>query len=113
MVEAVLMNKALILLSALLLAGCAAAPLPMAYPVSPNMATTFADGAATITWRAEKNQTYTIYYTDSPFGMRAEWKPLPQAAGLPGTGTEITVSDQPGPNSNRRYLLLTGDQKPY
>jgi hypothetical protein len=112
-VEDFLMNKALILLPAFLLAGCVSEPVPADYPVSPNIATTFADGEATITWRAESNQTYTVYYTDTPPGMRADWKPLPQASNLRGTGSEITVRDRPGQESNRRYLPLAGGQTPY
>jgi len=112
-VEDFLMNKALILLPMLLLAGCVSEPVPADYPVSPKMATSFADGEAAITWRALSNETYTVYYTDTPPGMRADWKPLPQASNLRGTGAEITVRDRPGQDSLRRYLLLAGDQTPY
>jgi hypothetical protein len=103
----------LILLAALVLAGCASNPEPIEGPVSPMMATAYTEGAMTITWKAESNQTYTVYYTDAPHGTRAEWKPLPQANALRGAGAQITVSDKIQPESARRYLLLSGDQKPY
>lgn len=108
------MKQIPVLLTALMLAGCVTAPAPIQYPVSPMMATAYAGGAMTITWKAESNQTYTIYYTDSLRGMRPDWKPLPQADGLRGNGTQVTVSDQISPDSQRRYMLLSGYQKlPY
>lgn len=107
------MNKALLLLTALILTGCATAPVPVKFPVSPTMATACADGEMTISWKAEKNQTYTVYYTDAPYGTRPDWKPLPQANNLHGNGQQVTTRDQVGPDSKRRYLLFSGDQKPY
>jgi hypothetical protein len=107
------MNKLSLLLTALVLAGCSSAPKPMKYPVSPMMATAYAEGAMTITWKAESNQTYTVYYTDVPHGTKPDWKTLPQAANLRGTGKQITISDAVAPDSPRRYLLLRDDQKPY
>jgi hypothetical protein len=77
------------------------------------MATTYAGGEMAITWKAENNQTYTIYYTDALPGTRADWKPLPQATGLCGSGKQITIRDKVGSASQRRYMLLSGDQKPY
>ena len=107
------MHKTLILLTALILAGCATAPAPIEFPVSPMMATTYVSGEMTITWKAANNQTYTIYYTDALPGTRADWKPLPQAIGLLGSGKQITISDKVSSASQRRYMLLSGDQKPY
>jgi len=107
------MRKTFILLAALLLAGCATAPAPVEFPVSPMMATTYASGEMTITWKAGNNQTYTIYYTDAPPNTRADWKPLPQANGLRGSGEQITIRDKISSASQRRYILLSGDQKPY
>ena len=107
------MNKVLLLLTALLLAGCATAPQPFEFPVSPKMATTFCEGETTVTWKAAAGQTYTVYYTDAPFGKLPGWKPLPQGTNLRGTGKQITITDKPGNDSPRRYLLLAGDQKPY
>lgn len=107
------MHKILILLTALILAGCATAPVPIEFPVSPMMATTYASGEMTITWKALNNQTYTIYYTDAPSGTRPDWKPLPQANSLRGSGKQITISDKVSSASQRRYMLLSGDQKPY
>jgi len=106
------MRKILILLTALMLAGCATAPAPIMLPASPMMATTYASGEMAITWKALNNQTYTIYYTDAPSGTRADWKPLPQATGLRGSGKQITISDKVSSASQRRYILLSGDQKP-
>jgi hypothetical protein len=113
MVEAFLMRRILIAAGILLLGGCAATPEPVRFPVTPRMATTYAGDEMTITWKAESNLVYTVYYTDAPHGGRPEWKPLPQANGLRGTGRPVTVSDPVGPDSTRRYLLFTGDQKPY
>jgi hypothetical protein len=76
------------------------------------MATTLSGGETTITWKAAANQTYTVYYTDAPPGKLPGWKPLPQGAGLRGEGKQITITDKTGDESPRRYLLLTGDQKP-
>jgi len=107
------MNKMLSLLSLLLVTGCATKPAPIKFPVSPMMATAYSDGAMAITWKALKDQTYTIYYADTPKGKLTEWKPLPQANRLPGEGKQITISDQISADSQRRYMLLTGDQTPY
>lgn len=107
------MNKLLILLTALILTGCASKPAPVEFPVSPRMATSYADGETIMTWKALSNQTYTVYYTDAPLGKLADWKPLPQANKLNGTGKQISVTDKTGADVPRRYLLLTGDQKPY
>ncbi len=107
------MNKAIILSTALILTGCATAPKPFEFPVSPTMATTLSGGETTITWKAAANQTYTIYYTDAPLGKLPGWKPLPQGTNLRGEGKQMTIADKTGDDSPRRYLLLTGDQKPY
>ncbi len=107
------MNKALILLTVLILAGCATAPESVKFPVSPTMATSYAGGETIITWKTTNNETYTIYYTEAPQGKLAGWKPLPQATSLHGTGKQITISDRTGADSPRRYLLLAGNQKPY
>ena len=106
------MRKTLILLTALMLAGCATTPTPIEFPASPMMATTYASGEMAITWKAGNNQTYTIYYTDALPGTRADWKPLPQANGLRGNGKQITISDKVNSASQRRYMLLRGEQKP-
>jgi hypothetical protein len=106
------MKKILILLTALILAGCATAPVPIEFPVSPMMATTYAGGEMTITWKAVSNQTYTVHYTDAASGTRADWKPLPQAIGLRGSGKQITIRDKVSSASQRRYMLLSGNQKP-
>lgn len=107
------MHKTLILLSVFILAGCATAPKPVEFPVSPRMATAYAGGEMTFAWKTKNDQTYTIYYTDAPQGKLADWKPLPQANGLRGNGKQITISDKVNSESERRYMLLTGDQKPY
>lgn len=107
------MNKILLLPAILLLAGCATAPKTIEFPVSPIMATTSSGSENTITWKAVAGQTYTIYYTDAPVGKLPGWKPLPQGTNLRGTGQQITVTDEVGNDSSlRRYLLLTGDQRP-
>lgn len=70
----------------------------------------------TITWKGDLNQTYTVYYTDAPAakGARPDWKPLPQAKDLRGEGKQITVSDKISSENQRRYMLLSGNQKlPY
>jgi hypothetical protein len=108
------MKNFLILLTAVVLTGCATAPAPIEFPVSPMMATAFAGGEMTIAWKGESNQTYTVYYTDVPHGTRPDWKPLPQANGLRGEGRQITISDKIKSEDQRRYMLLSGNQKlPY
>lgn len=97
----------------LLMTGCATKPEPATFPVSPKMATVYADGVTTIAWKSATNLTYTIYYTETPPGHPADWKPLPQGTNLRGTGKQIAVTDQAGSDAARRYLLLIGDQKPY
>ena len=107
------MHKILIALTILTLAGCTTKPVPVTFPVSPKMATACAGGETTITWKSSTNLTYTVYYTDAPLGKLADWKPLPQETSLRGTGEQMTIKDQASDDSTRRYLLLTGDQKPY
>ncbi|MCU0857264.1 MAG: hypothetical protein MUC65_02525 [Pontiellaceae bacterium] len=124
------MKKALILLTALVLAGCATKSEPFKYPISPKMASAYSGGEMIITWKSETNLTYTVYYTDvpqkkhpgrtappagteQPGTVEKIWKPLPQATALRGTGEQITVRDKIESENRRRYLLLTGDEKPY
>lgn len=104
--------KRILIVSALLLTGCATKPVKIEFPVSPLMATSCADGETSISWKADAAQTYTVYFTDAPYGKVPDWKPLPQANGLQGAGQQITISDQVSPDIHRRYMLLTGDQKP-
>jgi hypothetical protein len=109
-------NRFLLLLLPLLQAGCAtenAASRPVDFPVSPMMSTAYAGGVMTISWESEPGETYTVYYTDSPHGVRAHWKPLPKAKQLPGTGGRLTITDKPDTGGQRRYLLMSGDQTPY
>lgn len=110
------MKKALLLLIPLLLIGCStgkSGQQPVELPVSPMMSTAYAGGVMTISWESEVGETYTVYYTDAPHGVRAQWKPLPKATQLSGTGGQLTVTDKPKTGGKRRYLLMTGDQKPY
>jgi hypothetical protein len=104
--------KTILILSVLLLAGCATKPVKIEFPVSPMMATSYAHGETSISWKADAAQTYTVYFTDAPYGNVPDWKPLPQANSLQGTGQQITIRDQVSPDIPRRYMLLTGDQKP-
>lgn len=105
------MRTLLILIAALLLlAGCATAPAPVEFPASPMLATSYAEGKMTMTWKAESNQTYTVYYTDAGRNMPPDWKPLPQAERLQGTGRQISIVDKVSPDSQRRYMLLSGGQ---
>jgi hypothetical protein len=97
----------------LLLAGCATGRLETVKPpVSPVMSTSYAGGTMNITWDSEPGERYTIYYTDALRGTRPDWKPLPQATDLKGTGKTVQVTDEADRGTKRRYLLLTGDQKP-
>lgn len=106
------MKKSLLLLAAIILTGCSTAPAPVKPPVSTKMATSSAGGVTYISWKSASNETYTVYYTTSPLGKPAEWKPLPQASSLRGTGQQLTVADQSSTEAPRRYILLTGDKKP-
>lgn len=123
------MKPLLSLLVLLVLAGCASKTETLQYAITPKMMTSYSAGKMFICWKAETNQTYTIYYTDvpqkthpgpsapagteKPAAGESIWKPLPQASALPGTGTQITIEDAVDSKIPRRYLLLTGDQKPY
>lgn len=98
---------------AVLFSGCASTTAGvMDYPVSPRMATTLAGGVATISWNSELAELYTVFYTDAPRGQPPQWRPLSQAQRIRGTGRQIIVEDQPPAGATRRYLLLTGDQRP-
>jgi len=107
------MNYLKLLLIAFVLAGCATKKQIVEYPVSPNMATAYGSGQMFILWNSQLNQTYTVYYTDAPKGKLPDWKALPQATRLPGTGKQITISDKVASEKQRRYLLMVGDEKPY
>jgi hypothetical protein len=117
MVENILMKKIiLLLLLPLLFIGCQTESIrkkPVDLPVSPKMSSAYVGGVMTISWKSEPGRVYTIYYTDAPRGARPDWKPLPHAKKLPGNGRTLTVTDESAPNIQRRYLLMTGDQRPY
>ncbi|MFA5688343.1 MAG: hypothetical protein WC959_04245 [Kiritimatiellales bacterium] len=95
-------------------AGCASKPPVVNIDtVSPRFSTAYAGGQMSISWNSAPNQIYTIFYTDAPRNQRPDWKPLPQADRIQGTGKQIEVVDKPATGDVRRYLLMTGDQKPY
>jgi hypothetical protein len=104
--------KSILVLFALLVAGCSTAPVEVKLPVSHRMATSYFDGETAITWNSEAGQTYTVYFTDAPHGTEPNWKPLPQANHLRGTGQAITIKDKVSSKTVRRYLLFAGDQHP-
>ena len=61
--------------------------------------------AALLTWNSSIDNEYTVVYAD---GRRvgAEWRPLPGAVGLRGTGREMRIEDQMPPDRDRHYRLM-------
>ncbi|MGE4490492.1 MAG: hypothetical protein AB7E95_13205 [Kiritimatiellales bacterium] len=99
----------LVLLTAV---GCSTPQKVNMDTVSPPFATAYAGGKMTISWESEVGQIYTVYYTDAPRGTRPNWQPLPTANRLTGNGQTVTLTDTPPAGATRRYLLMTGDQRP-
>lgn len=58
-----------------------------------------------LSWKSEIGETYTILYADGP-RLGGEWKPLPGAMGLKGTGVEMRLEDTLPRNKPRHYRLM-------
>ncbi len=60
---------------------------------------------ALLSWDSKVGATYTILYTDGPRQL-AEWRPLPSAEQVRGTGREIRLEDRLPRNQPRHYRLM-------
>lgn len=105
--------KPFIVLLLLILAGCSTAPAPVTFPVSPVLTTASAGGEMIISWKSKPDEIYNIYFSDTEPGKKSEWKLLPQGSNLKGDGTQITIRDTVQKDPARRYLLFSGNQKPF
>lgn len=62
-------------------------------------------GYALLSWDSEMGSSYTVLYTDGPRQL-AEWRPLPGAGQIRGTGREIRLEDRLPTNQPRHYRLM-------
>ncbi len=89
------------------LVGCVSKPMETEKHAPPLMIAQNSDGQATISWESEPNRVYTIYYQAEKGG---DWKALPTAYQMRGTGSALTIYDQVNPNwPIRRYRLFPED----
>ncbi len=58
----------------------------------------------TIQWKSQIGRTYTVLYSER-MGGGSQWKPLPGATNIAGTGDMITIRDEV-PNTMQRYYRL-------
>ncbi len=59
---------------------------------------------ATLKWKTDKRFIYTVLYAPKRRN-HAQWKPLPGAMKIRGTGSDITIQDQLPAGETRRYRL--------
>ena len=57
-----------------------------------------------LTWISEVGKMYDVLYTEK-LGGRGEWKVLPGAGNIRGTGESVTVMDSVVTGANRYYRL--------
>ena len=100
----------------LLLSGCVQVETPREpWQRTPLIVTRDRQGT-TLHLRTQKGQRYNILYLD-PGGGQGDWRPLPQATQLEGTGETIEIVDTHPLSSRRRYrpqtlLAMPADRVP-
>lgn len=101
------MNTLRILLSAAMLtlfSGCVSKTPEKEYAAPPLMIAQNGDGDVTIAWESHPDYLYTVFYQST---STADWKGLPKAHRVSGTGQTLTVYDRVNPNRPpRRYRIL-------
>ena len=91
--------------ASLLLSGCVSSQVEKARPADQVTLTVARSGdSATIQWLSYPNRNYTVFFADK-LGGASQWKPLPSAINLRGTGEIITVMDSV-PESKQRYYRV-------
>ncbi len=60
---------------------------------------------AILTWRSRIGESYTILYADGRHAG-ADWRALPEATNVPGTGQEIRIRDRIPPGMDRQYRMI-------
>jgi hypothetical protein len=99
-----LLRPFLLLASIVLFSGCVSTPVEEEYPSPPLMIAQNADGEVTLAWDSDPGYMYTVFVQVT---VGAEWKGLPKAFRIPGTGGRLTVYDQVNPRQTPpRYRLL-------
>ncbi len=92
-----------VLLAVSLLAGCVSKVVEEDHP-PPLMLAQNSDGVTTMQWDSKLGYVYTIFYQDTP---TSNWKILPQANRLRGTGKPLHAQDRIDPRRPpRRYRVL-------
>lgn len=91
------------LLAMFLLAGCVSKVVEQPHP-PPLMIARNSEGVVTMQWDTKPGWYYTIFYQDNP---SSNWKVLPGANRLRGTGKPLNAQDRVDPKrSPRRYRVL-------
>jgi nitrous oxide reductase accessory protein NosL len=86
-----------------LFSGCVSKVVEEEHP-PPLMLARNSDGVTTMQWETEPGYVYTIFYQDNP---QSDWKVLPQANRLRGTGKPLNARDATDPRKPpRRYRVL-------
>ena len=93
----------LMALAVVLAAGCVSKVVEEERPPKLMLAQN-SDGVTTMQWDTEPGYVYTIFYQDNP---SSDWRILPQANRLRGTGKPLNVLDRIDPRRPpRRYRVL-------
>ncbi len=103
------LKRARLLGISVLMAGCVSVEVPPprtggTAQTDPLIVARIGD-AALLSWNSSINNEYTVVYAD---GRRvgADWRPLPGAVGLRGTGREMRIEDQMPADRDRHYRLM-------
>ena len=85
-------------------AGCVSQQVSKAGAKETVLIVAGAGDSVTLQWQSEPDLIYTVVYTEKLGGV-SEWKVLPRAQGVRGTGQMITIQDS-APSARRRYYRL-------
>ncbi len=100
------MAQILLLCASAVCAGCATSTGGRAERENvPTLIVSRAESQAILSWPSNPNERYTVLYAEGR-KVGAEWRPLPGASNIRGTGGVIEYTDEIVPGTLRHYRLM-------
>lgn len=65
------------------------------------------EGRVQMSWSSIEGRSYTIIYSDNANTPVNQWRPLPGYVDIPGTGGQMTATDNIPKGATRHYRLRT------
>ena len=101
-------NVANVFLGALILVFCGCVHQEIVGKGGPRSETTLtvtrSGESVQLGWKSDKGKVYDVLYSEK-LGGKSEWKVLPGAGSIRGTGEAITITDSIASGANRYYRL--------